>query len=88
MLGDGLTVFLQFFVENTIDDVRLEEASVCVKVNNAGGGKETYEVVGDVASPEMIPFGSNGNCFAVTGRKVEDGGAAARAPLEAATFSC
>eukprot|EP00978_Attheya_sp_CCMP212_P013599 scaffold34139_cov45-Attheya_sp.AAC.2 len=59
-------VVLQFTVQNTIDDQRLENVTVAVDGNDS----ELFEVSGEIAA-EKIPYGETVNCFTVLDRNAE-----------------
>jgi coatomer protein complex subunit gamma len=69
-------VVLQFTVQNTIDDQRLENVTVAVDGNDS----ELFEVSGEIAA-EKIPYGETVNCFTVLDRNAE-------ASLGPNSFSC
>jgi len=55
-------IVLQFIVQNTLDDQRLDNVTVSTETES-----DLYEVTGEVAA-EKVAFGSTGNCFTVLER--------------------
>jgi len=56
-------IVLQFLVQNTIDDQRLDNVSVCMEADNT----EVFEVTGEIPA-ENIPYGETKNCFVLLQR--------------------
>jgi len=69
-------VILQFTVQNTLDDQRLDNVSVSVDCSET----DLFEVIGEIPAAS-ISYGNTENCFAVLQREVD-------APLAAANFAC
>lgn len=68
-------IVLQFSVQNTIDDQRLENVTVMLE-----GDGDLFEVIGEIPSTS-IKYGETGHCFTVIQRNLD-------VPLEPTTFSC
>eukprot|EP00591_Stephanopyxis_turris_P008575 CAMPEP_0195517586 /NCGR_PEP_ID=MMETSP0794_2-20130614/11021_1 /TAXON_ID=515487 /ORGANISM="Stephanopyxis turris, Strain CCMP 815" /LENGTH=941 /DNA_ID=CAMNT_0040646409 /DNA_START=44 /DNA_END=2869 /DNA_ORIENTATION=+ len=58
-------VVLQFTVQNTIDDQRLDNVTVTVEGSD---NNEIFDIEGEVAA-ESIPYGTTTNCFTVLARQ-------------------
>lgn len=69
-------VVLQFNVQNTIDDQRLENVTVMLEDTNG----ELYEVTGEIPA-QAIKYGETGSCFTLLQRN--EG-----APIETNEFNC
>ena len=68
-------VVVQFLVQNTLDDQRLDNVTVSVETEPG-----IYEVTGEIAA-EHIKYGDIGNCFAVVERNTSES-------ITASKFSC
>lgn len=68
-------IVLQFMVQNTIDDQRLENVTVTLESDG-----DLFEVIGEMPAPS-IKYGQTGNCFTVLQRNLE-------IPLESTNFAC
>mmetsp|Transcript_29994 Transcript_29994/g.87622 ORF Transcript_29994/g.87622 Transcript_29994/m.87622 type:complete len:946 (-) Transcript_29994:90-2927(-) len=68
-------IVLQFIVQNTLDDQRLDNVTVSVESDS-----DFYEVTGEIAA-DQIKYGEIGNCFAVLERKMTES-------LASCQFSC
>jgi coatomer protein complex subunit gamma len=68
-------IVLQFSVQNTIDDQRLENVTVMLESDG-----DLFDVIGEIPSTS-IKYGETGNCFTVIQRNLD-------VPLEPTTFSC
>jgi len=68
-------IVLQFIVQNTIDDQRLDNVTVAVE-SDAG----IFEAAGEIAA-EQIKYGDTANCFTVLQRNMDE-------PLASSTFNC
>lgn len=68
-------VILQFTVQNTIDNQRLDNVSVMMN-----GDSDLFEVTGEIATPS-IKYGSTENCFAVLQRNTAE-------PLCPTSYAC
>jgi coatomer protein complex subunit gamma len=68
-------IVLQFSVQNTIDDQRLENVTVMLESDG-----DLFEVIGEIPSTS-IKYGETGHCFTVIQRNLD-------VPLEPTTFSC
>lgn len=69
-------IILQFTIENTIDDQRLDNVSVSIDCSDS----TSLELVGEIAAPS-ISYGTTGNCFAVLQRVAD-------ADIETSRFAC
>lgn len=69
-------VILQFSVQNTIDDQRLDNVSVSVDCSET----DLFEAIGEIPA-SSIAYGSTEQCFAVLQREAD-------VPLSAARFAC
>jgi len=68
-------IVLQFLVQNTIDDQRLENVSVCMEADS-----DVFEVTGEIPA-ESIPYGETKNCFVLLQRNKN-------AALSPSNFNC
>eukprot|EP00566_Odontella_aurita_P002657 CAMPEP_0113544468 /NCGR_PEP_ID=MMETSP0015_2-20120614/10727_1 /TAXON_ID=2838 /ORGANISM="Odontella" /LENGTH=956 /DNA_ID=CAMNT_0000444735 /DNA_START=81 /DNA_END=2951 /DNA_ORIENTATION=+ /assembly_acc=CAM_ASM_000160 len=68
-------VVLQFQVQNTIEDQRLDNVTVQIDADSV-----VFEVAGEIAA-EQIKYGDMENCFTVLQRNVDS-------PLSPSTFAC
>lgn len=68
-------IVLQFSVQNTIDDQRLE--NVTIELESDGG---MFEITGEIAA-ETVKYGDTVNCFSVLQRDTD-------VPIETSSFSC
>jgi coatomer subunit gamma len=68
-------IVLQFSVQNTIDDQRLENVTVMLESDG-----DLFEVIGEIPAPS-IKYGEIGHCFTVIQRNLD-------VPLESTAFSC
>ena len=68
-------IVLQFIVQNTIDDQRLDNVTVAVE-SDAG----IFEAAGEIAA-EQIKYGDTVNCFTVLQRNMDE-------PLASSNFNC
>lgn len=68
-------VILQFQVQNTIEDQRLDNVTVQIDTDS-----DVFEVAGEIAA-EHIKYGDTENCFTVLQRNME-------APLGPSSFTC
>lgn len=59
-------IILQFMVQNTIEDQRLENVSVALQTDSAA-----YEVVGEIEA-KTISYGHSENCYTVLERNVQE----------------
>ena len=65
-------IVLQFIVQNTLDDQRLDNVTVSVETES-----DLYQVTGEIAA-EQIKYGETGNCFAVVERNTSESIASCR----------
>ena len=68
-------IVLQFIVQNTLDDQRLDNVTVAVE-SDAG----IFEAAGEIAA-EQIKYGDTVNCFTVLQRNMDE-------PLASSNFNC
>lgn len=68
-------IVLQFSIQNTIDDQRLENATVMLESDG-----QLFEVTGEIAA-ECIKYGETGTCFTVLERNADEA-------LETTAFTC
>lgn len=68
-------VVLQFTVQNTIDDQRLENVTVMLQNDD-----DLFEVTGEIPA-EKIKYGETANCFTVLQRNAD-------VPIQSNTFTC
>ena len=68
-------VVLQFIVQNTIDDQRLDNVTVAVESDDG-----IFEAAGEIAA-ECIKYGDTANCFTVLQRNMD-------VPLATSNFTC
>ena len=68
-------IVLQFIVQNTIEDQRLENVTVMLESD-----AELFEVTGEIPA-EVVKYGETGSCFTVLQRDVD-------APIETSAFTC
>ena len=69
-------VILQFKVQNTIEDQRLDNVSVSIDCSDT----DLFEVMGEIPAPS-ISYGATENCYTVLNREAD-------ISLTAATFAC
>lgn len=72
-------IVLQFKVQNTIDDQRLENVTIMLESSDGGSG-DMYEITGEIPA-ETVKYGDTVDCFTVLQRDAD-------VPIETSAFAC